>query len=241
MPDSIRLSGFILTQNSEATLAPILRQMCLVCDEVLVVDGGSSDRTLEIAASFPKVRILKRAFDGDFAAQRNYAMDQARGGWLFWLDTDELLGPRALRWLRFLTYVPLVNWYAIPRLWLVEKQGRIQYLAAAPYFRGRQYRLFRNKPGLRFFSTDGGLHEKLRKEAMGWGLALRSLYLYHYDFLLRDRKSREAKVKRYYALAPQLGHIHDTYLWEDFNLPTRDPPEPLPGDLRKPGDVIRGS
>lgn len=237
MTHSLRLSGFILTQNSEATLAPILQQMCHVCDEVLVVDGGSSDNTLHIAASFPKVRILQRSFTGDFAGQRNYAMDQARGAWLFWLDTDELLGPRALRWLRFLTYLPLVNWYAIPRLWLVEKAGRIEYLAAAPYFRGRQYRLFRNKPELRFYSSDGGMHEKFRKETMGWGLALRSIYLYHYDFLLRDRKNREAKVKRYYELAPQLGHIHDTYLWEDFNIPTKTPPEPLPGDLRKPEEV----
>lgn len=238
MPESIRLSGFILTQNSSTTLAPVLAQLCHVCDEVLVLDGGSTDQTLAIASRFPKVRVLQRAFDGDFAAQRNYAMDQARGSWLLWLDTDELLGPRALRWLRLLTYVPLVNWYAIPRLWLIEKNGRIEYLAAKPYFRGRQYRLLRNKPELRFFSKDGGTHEQLRKDRMGFGLALRSIYLYHYDFLLRDRASREAKVRRYYELAPQLGHIHDTYLWEDYNPPSKPPPEPLPGDLRKP-EAIR--
>ena len=237
MPAPIRISGFILTQNSSATLAPILAQMCHVCDEVLVVDGGSTDDTLAVAARLPKVRVLQRTFDGDFAAQRNFAMDQARGSWLFWLDTDELLGPRALRWLRVLTYIPFVQWYAIPRLWLIERNGRIEYLAAAPYYRGRQYRLFRNKPALRFHSSDGGMHEKFHKETMGFGLALRSIYLYHYDFLLRDRSSREAKVRRYYELAPQLGHIHDTYLWEDFKLPSKPPPETLPGDLRKPGEV----
>jgi glycosyltransferase involved in cell wall biosynthesis len=56
-------------------------------DDLVVVDSGSQDRTLELARDFTD-RIFTINWPG-FGAAKNYALDQARGEWVFSLDTDE--------------------------------------------------------------------------------------------------------------------------------------------------------
>jgi glycosyltransferase involved in cell wall biosynthesis len=56
-------------------------------NEIVVVDGGSTDKTVEIAAQFtPKV--FQRAWDG-YAASKNFALGHCTGDWILWLDADE--------------------------------------------------------------------------------------------------------------------------------------------------------
>lgn len=86
MPLHIRLSATVLALNEEARLPDCLASLGF-CDEVLVVDGGSSDRTREIAKA-AGARLLERPFD-DFALQHEYARSQARGDWVLSLDADE--------------------------------------------------------------------------------------------------------------------------------------------------------
>ena len=56
-------------------------------DEIVVVDTGSTDRTVELARASTD-RVLTAAWQG-FARTKNFALDQARGDWVFSLDTDE--------------------------------------------------------------------------------------------------------------------------------------------------------
>ena len=58
----------------------------------MVVDTGSTDRTVEIAAEF-SARIVQFPWEDDFAAARNAGLDAAQGEWVFWLDADEWLDP----------------------------------------------------------------------------------------------------------------------------------------------------
>ena len=235
---SYRLSGIVLTQDNENTITAIVTQLSLICDEVIVVDGGSNDRTVELASALPKARVFRRAFDGNFAAQRNFALDQAKGAWTLSLDSDELLGDKALRWIPRLICIPFLNWYGIPRLWVVEIDGAIKHLTKKPHYRDRQYRLLRNKSDLRYVESGSGVHEKLNKAAMGYGRPLRSIHIFHYDLLLNSREKREAKVARYNELDPSKAHIHTMYLWENLNAEMAALPEPMPGDLRKPETVF---
>ncbi len=74
--------------------------------EVVVVDGGSTDNTrAELAAlaysnGRQPVRVVSHAFTGDFAAQRNFAVDQSSCDWVFELDADEVPGHALLAGLR---------------------------------------------------------------------------------------------------------------------------------------------
>ena len=81
-------SILILTKNEEANIAACLDSVAW-CDDVVVLDSHSTDRTRDIAAA-RGARVFERGFD-DFGAQRNYALDQIefRHPWVFHLDADE--------------------------------------------------------------------------------------------------------------------------------------------------------
>jgi glycosyltransferase involved in cell wall biosynthesis len=89
----VRLSVALITLNEEATLPRTLESvMPLVSDgkgEIIVVDSGSTDRTLEIARSYG-ARTFVEPWKG-FAAQKNSAMDKASADWVLQLDADEAL------------------------------------------------------------------------------------------------------------------------------------------------------
>ena len=84
------LSVAIITCNEEANLSRTLASVRFA-GEIVVVDSGSKDRTLEIARS-SKARIFLEPWRG-FAAQKNFAIAQCRGTWVLSLDADEELTP----------------------------------------------------------------------------------------------------------------------------------------------------
>ena len=82
-----RLSATIIAQDEERDLPACIESVRGFCDEILVVDGGSRDRTAELAADLG-ARVLRRPFD-DFARQHEFARTQARGEWVLSIDADE--------------------------------------------------------------------------------------------------------------------------------------------------------
>jgi glycosyltransferase involved in cell wall biosynthesis len=87
------LSVIIIALNQEANLGPCL-ESARFADEIVVVDTGSTDGTVELARS-AGARVVEAPWQG-FAGTKNFALDQAQGVWVFSLDTDERL-PAALR------------------------------------------------------------------------------------------------------------------------------------------------
>ena len=89
----MNLSVVIITHNEEANLERTLASVQpLVADgkgEIIVVDSGSTDRTIEIAKSFG-AKVFVEEWKG-FAAQKNSAIDKAEWGWILSLDADESL------------------------------------------------------------------------------------------------------------------------------------------------------
>ena len=84
--EDIRLSVAIITHNEENNLRGLLAGLDWV-DEIVVVDSGSTDRTLSIARAFTD-RIWIHVFS-DYAAQRNWAINHCRGEWVLSIDADE--------------------------------------------------------------------------------------------------------------------------------------------------------
>ena len=98
----MNLSVVIIAFNEEANLGRTLASVQpLVADgkgEIIVVDSGSTDRTIEIAKSFG-AKVFVEAWKG-FAAQKNSAIDKATGDWILSLDADEELDLQLQRALR---------------------------------------------------------------------------------------------------------------------------------------------
>ncbi len=86
-----RISAVITTYNEEINVADCIESL-LWCDEVVVVDSFSTDRTPQLARSYDKVRFLQRKYMGS-ASQKNWAMDQTQFDWILILDADERCTP----------------------------------------------------------------------------------------------------------------------------------------------------
>jgi glycosyltransferase involved in cell wall biosynthesis len=98
-PREIVLSATVIAQDEEARLGDCLDSLSF-CDEILVVDGGSKDRTRAIAEE-KGARVLERKFD-DFASQHAFANASAQGRWILSLDADERVSPELAKSLRAL-------------------------------------------------------------------------------------------------------------------------------------------
>lgn len=89
------ISAIITTFNEEAHIAGCIESL-LWCDEILVVDSFSTDRTPEICRGYAKVRFFQRTYYGS-ASQKNWAMDQVTNDWILIFDADERCTPALQR------------------------------------------------------------------------------------------------------------------------------------------------
>lgn len=82
----------MIVKNEEETLARCLNSVYDLVDEIIIVDTGSSDRTVEIAARFTE-KIYRYPWNDDFAAARNESFSKASMDYCMWLDADDILEP----------------------------------------------------------------------------------------------------------------------------------------------------
>ena len=90
--DRARVSLTMILRDEEKNLPNCLESVRGVFDEIVVLDTGSRDRTIEIARSFG-ARVFDFVWVDDFAAARNAALARATGDYAFWLDADDLIEP----------------------------------------------------------------------------------------------------------------------------------------------------
>ena len=91
-----RLCIIILTKNEENDIEGAIQNVRQCADEVLVVDSGSTDRTVELAKK-NGARVVFREWDNDFAAQRNFALTKMDADWVLYLDADERMNDELVR------------------------------------------------------------------------------------------------------------------------------------------------
>ena len=87
----MKISGNIITLNEEKNIAACIESMQTVCDEIIVVDSGSTDNTIEIARRLGAT-IINQPYLGD-GIQKNVALNHTRNAWVLSLDADERLTP----------------------------------------------------------------------------------------------------------------------------------------------------
>lgn len=87
----LNLTAIILAKNEEKNIGPCIRSM-LFAGEVLVIDDGSTDHTVELAKSLG-ARVVEHAMNGDWGQQQTFALSQAKYDWVFFIDADERMTP----------------------------------------------------------------------------------------------------------------------------------------------------
>ena len=149
------LSVCIIARNEEKSLPRALASVRGIADEMVVVDTGSTDRTVEIAKEMGAV-VDHFPWCDDFSAARNFALDRARGDWIFWLDADEELLAESFDELRSSVARPDALGFFIRRQDL-KHADRLDFFTMM-----WQLRLFRRRDDLRFL---GRCHPDFRNLA----------------------------------------------------------------------------
>lgn len=128
MAEPLPLSLVVITRDAADTLAACLASAAFAA-EIVVVDSGSGDDTVEIARAHG-ARVIQNAWPG-FGPQKNFAVAQANHDWVLCLDADERVSPAladAIRG-RFAAGAPTVAAYALARRnrflgrWLSHGEG----------------------------------------------------------------------------------------------------------------------
>lgn len=83
------ISAVVLTHNDEKILARCLESLRW-CEEVVVVDDSSGDGTAELAKKLG-AKVFNRKLNDDFGAQRNFGLSKAKGEWVLFVDSDEVV------------------------------------------------------------------------------------------------------------------------------------------------------
>jgi hypothetical protein len=137
------LSVCLIARNEEKSLPRALASVRGIADEVVVVDTGSTDRTVEIAKQSGAV-VCHFPWCDDFSAARNCALDRAKGDWIFWLDADEELLPESFDELRSnLTREDALGFFI--RRQDLKRADQLDFFTVM-----WQLRLFRRRDDLRF-------------------------------------------------------------------------------------------
>jgi len=109
---TVRLSGVVTTLDNAATLEQCLASLAF-CDEIVVLDSGSTDATLDIAQRHG-ARVSRQPFAG-YGPQKQSAIDQAQGEWILLLDADEHVTPEGCDAIASELTAPRADGYRLPR------------------------------------------------------------------------------------------------------------------------------
>ncbi len=202
-------SVVILTLNEERNLPRCLASV-RECDDVVVLDSGSTDRTVELARA-AGARVFTRPFD-DFAGQRNFAQGEIpfRHPWVFHLDADEQMTPELVAECRAQSGSTLDGFMVAPRM--IFRGRWIPHCTDFPAYQARYVRAGR----FRFIQVGHG-----QREAPGQNLGrLAANYLHD---LSAGGEDEWLEKHRRYARAEAAEHLrHDAGIpWSDLLAPDR--------------------
>lgn len=157
VPRAKTLSICMIVKNEEQCLPLILADIQGLADELIIVDTGSTDGTVIVAANMG-ARVVSQAWTGDFSAARNRSVKEASSAWILWLDADDRIEPADIA--RFRSFKHTLNDGFVYTLEVVNK---IADGFSPPFL---QTRLFPNDPRLKF---ENRVHESVTMSAMKHG------------------------------------------------------------------------
>lgn len=111
----IKISVVLAVFNEEKNLKQCLESIKDLASEIVIVDGGSRDKTLDIAKSFNS-KIIQTSNPANFHINKNIAIDKAEGDWILQLDADEVVSKALAREIKGVVGLKSdTNGYWIPR------------------------------------------------------------------------------------------------------------------------------
>lgn len=228
----MKLSACYMVKNEAHNLPQSLSSVCKAVDEIIVVDTGSTDQTKELAAAYG-ANVYDFFWQDDFSAPRNFALDQAIGDWIIFLDADEVfIYPQAIRGAveTIAVMKPECDGILIPR-GDVDDEGKV-------FNEDYSLRIFPRRADLRY---QGRIHENIRKVgAMNLHRADERLYIHHTGYrasMIREKCERnliylKQEIAQHGALPQYDVFLADCYFGlQDYELALHSAERALDSDV----------
>lgn len=154
MKNKITISLCMIVLNEEKFLEKSLKNTSKYVDEIIIIDGGSVDKSIEIAKKF-KAKVITNKWSEDFAKQRNFSLKFATKDWILIIDADEIYEKKLLDSLQKLAINNMgVDAIAFPR---------------KNYIDGKQTDAYPDRQ-TRFFVNNKKIHyiDKVHEKVVGW-------------------------------------------------------------------------
>ncbi|MBV9803028.1 MAG: glycosyltransferase [Solirubrobacterales bacterium] len=209
---NLTLGLCMIVKDEEEMLPKCLAAAAPAVDEIIVVDTGSTDHTVEIAREFG-AKVIEQPWTGSFSDARNTSFEHATTDWIIYLDADEVLAGDDVKRLRSLT----------GRVW------REAFYLVMTSFTGEggtgeavtnsAMRVFRNRPHYRF---EGRLHEQIAQQLPTYAVGRIEhcpVRVDHYGYLGAVRDAKEKSRRNLELLKAQQSEGTDTAFLH-FNLGT---------------------
>jgi tetratricopeptide (TPR) repeat protein len=187
-----RISACLIVKNEAENLARCLKSLGSFIDEIVVVDTGSTDTTVNIASGYGAV-LGEFEWNDDFSAARNHALSLATGDWVLWIDADEEVDPASLSAIRRAIVRPQFGGYDIEIVNYVDEREKGDTFNHCPT------RLFRRLPGVQF---TGRIHEQVTPSLQDQGrlwARLDGARIFHYGYRPAEMKKKQ-KMERTLSL-----------------------------------------
>jgi glycosyltransferase involved in cell wall biosynthesis len=206
----MKLSCYIMVKNHANTIRYAMESVYPHVDELVIIDSGSTDGTLDIAREYTD-KIYFNEFE-DFSKQRNFALSKCMGEWSFYLDADEIVGENFSKIRRY--FNKHYNSLLTPRYYLVSLNPPSFLCHSKMYYFDWQQRCVKNTGKAYYINP---VHHQLINAHPR--LKVTDVHVFHLDFLLHDYEQRKTKVNFYESMDPGAGGgIY--YLFEDDTYKT---------------------
>mgnify|MGYP000220812130 CR=1 FL=1 len=204
------LSLCIITKDEEKNIARCINSVKDVVDEIVVVDTGSKDKTIEIAESLG-ARVIHTKWEDDFSKARNTAIENAKSDWILFLDADEVVKREDVGKIRPLLEDDTVEAYMFK--FVNYGGGSISTGRTTIHY---NFKLFRNNGKLRYVYP---IHENLKNVVDNRAPIYKEsgITILHYGYLNETRIEKN-KTQRYINMISKYLMTHPNDMFQHLNL-----------------------
>lgn len=213
MPKNYSISAVILSYNSENKIGKCLDSLKGWAEEIILVDGVSRDRTIEIAQN-SGAQIYSHPFLSSFAKERNFGIDKAKGDWVLQLDSDEVVSDDFKK--KCDELLPTTNYKAFKFL-------RKNIFLGHPFKYGGWYHYSQHLLRKGFAHYEGRVHEKM---IVNGEVGILEVEILHFpfdnlnDFIERQNRYTDLQAQDILDSEPQLSikKIKYNLTWKPLKL-----------------------
>jgi tetratricopeptide (TPR) repeat protein len=222
---SLRVSLCMIVRDEEKYLGQALTSLKPLVDEIIIVDTGSRDRTIEIARAYG-AKIFDFSWVDDFSAARNFSISKASGKWLLTLDADEAIADPDYSKFADLPTDPTICWMFTERHYTNDpmmsgfRRAKGEYArwerSYGGYFESSRVRLFPNDPQICF---RGKIHEHVEQKICELGkyrIAKSDIPIHHYGHTPEAKQEKDERKAYLYIQSGEKKINDDPSYWQNY-------------------------